>query len=602
MMIPPPWQKRKVREFIDASLNAPIRLRECGPGSPELGGAGRPHLVPGLLSRCPEPLGGVFCFPESERQLMNGLDNKRSARTMQLLLLLSVSVPSFMINLDANIVAVSLPSIARSLHAGFVAIEWVVSGYTLTFGCLVLPAGALADRYGRKRFLLLGVGIFTVGSLLCAVAPSVVVLNSARVLQGAGAGLQLSASLALLSHEFNGADRARAFAFWGMMVGTAIVLGPIAGGITTQTFGWEWAFCINPPIGLGLIILVLRFAPESADPAADHIDVPGFILFSSGVFALTLALISGNAHGWSSSLVVVTFVCAVALLSGFVVAEARQRRPMVDLHLFGRPTFVGANIAALAFAATLLTMLTYLPIYFQGALGCAPLQAGLLILPLGALLVIVPRLVAVHLTHRLSGRTLLTAGLSLVAVGLVALAIAAPLFSYVTLIPGLIAAGTGAGVLNSEVVKVGMTVIPPERAGMASGVSGTVRFTGIVIGFAALGAVFAGRVTSVLHSEVGSLGATLSSGRISHAALARSVIAGNLTGAVSSAPETARPSLHSLVMTSFGEGFQAILLVAAAFAAISALLTWALVRQQDTTPVERKIRTRPLDAINLVKN
>lgn len=545
----------------------------------------------------------VGCLvPDLERQLMNRLYKKGSARTMQLLLLLSVSVPSFMINLDANIVAVSLPSIARSLHANFAAIEWVVSAYTLTFGCLVLPAGALADRYGRKRFLLFGVGIFTVGSLLCAAAPSVVVLNSARVLQGAGAGLQLSASLAILSHEFNGADRARAFAFWGMMVGIAIVLGPITGGITTQTFGWEWAFCINPPIGLGLILLVLRLVPESADPSADHLDVRGFVLFGIGAFALTLALISGNSHGWSSWLVVVAFGCAVALLVGFVLVEARQRTPMVDLHLFRRPTFVGANIAALAFAATLLTMLTYLPIYFQGALGCTPLQAGLLILPLGVLLVIVPRLGAVHLAHRLSGRALLTTGLSLVAVGLVALAIAAPLFSYVTLIPGLLAAGTGAGVLNSEVVKVGMTVVPPKRAGMASGLSGTVRFTGIVIGFAALGAVLAGRITSVLRSGLEGFGATLSGGRIDRAAFVQSVIAGDLKGAVSSAPDSARTSLHALVMTSFGEGFQAILLVAAAFAAISALLTWALVRQQDTTPVERKSRTRPLDAVTLVRD
>lgn len=533
---------------------------------------------------------------------MNRPYKKHSARATQLLLLLSSSVPSFMINLDANIVAVSLPSIARSLHADFAAIEWVVSAYTLTFGCLVLPAGASADRYGRKRFLLLGVGVFTVGSLLCAAAPSVVVLNSARVLQGVGAGLQLSASLAILSHEFNGADRARAFSFWGMMVGIAIALGPIVGGITTQTFGWQWAFCINPPIGLALILLVLRFVPESVDPAADHLDIPGFVLFSSSVFALTLALISGNTHGWSSSLVVIAFGCAVALLAGFVVAEARQRRPMVDLHLFRRSTFVGANIAALAFAATLLTMLTYLPIYFQGALGCAPLRAGILILPLGLLLVIVPRLVAVHLAHRLSGRTLLTTGLSLVPVGLVALAIAAPLFSYVTLIPGLLAAGTGAGVLNSEVVKVGMTVIPPERAGMASSVSGTVRFTGIVIGFAALGAVFAGRITSVLGSGLESFGGTLSGGHIDRTAVVRRVIAGDLTSAVSSAPETARVSLHSLVSTSFGGGFEAILIVAAAFAAISALLTWALVRQQDTTPVERKIRTRPLDAVTLARD
>src|SRR5262245_34396708 len=167
---------------------------------------------------------------------MRVAETLHSQQMRRFLLLLCLSVPSFMINLDATVVAVSLPSIARSMHADFAAMEWIVSAYTLTFGCLVLPAGALADRFGRKRFLLLGLGIFAVASLLCSAAPSLAVLNGARALEGVGAALQLSASLAILSHEFNGADRARAFGFWGATVGVAIMAGPIAGGIITQTF------------------------------------------------------------------------------------------------------------------------------------------------------------------------------------------------------------------------------------------------------------------------------------------------------------------------------------------------------------------------------
>lgn len=519
----------------------------------------------------------------------------------QLALLLCVSVPSLMINLDANIVAVSLPAIARSMHADFAAIEWVVSAYTLTFGCLVLPAGALADRYGRKRCLLLGIGIFTFSSLLCGLATSVPHLIAARAVQGVGAALQLSASLAILSRAFDGAERARAFAFWGMMVGIAIATGPIAGGIVTQTLGWQWAFRINIAIGTGVIPLAVYAVPGSTRPDANHVDVPGFVLFSGGVFALTLALISGNGRGWSSAPVLLAFGVATLLLAGFVVAEARQRRPMVDLHFFGRPTFLGANIAALAFAATLLTMLTYLPIYFQAALGSGPLKAGLLMLPLGMPLVTVPPLVAAHLSHRLSGRGLLTMGLSLVALGLVTLAVTVPFFNYLTLIAGLLIAGTGAGVLNSEVVKVGMTVIPPEHAGMASGISGTVRFTGLVIGFAALGAVLAGRATAALNSGLDRLDPTAVAA-VDHAALVRKVVAGDLSGAVSTVPEGVRSSLDTVVMTSFGKGYQAMLLVATVFAALSTLLTWTLVRQQDTTPVDRKSRTLSSDATNSTRD
>ena len=264
---------------------------------------------------------------------------------------------------------------------------------------------------------------------------------------------------------------------------------------------------------------------------------------------------------------------------------------MVDLHLFRRPTFLGANVAALSFAVTLLTMLTYLPMYFQNALGFRPQQAGLLMLPLVVPLFVVPRLVAVHLAHRLSGRTLLTAGLLLVSAGLIALAIAAPFLSYVALIAGLVVAGTGAGVLNGEVVKVGMTVIPPERAGMASGVSGTVRFTGIVIGFAALGAVLTARIKAVMNAGLNCLSHSAGAGRIDHLALVRNVVAGNVPGAVSSVPAVSRNALHSLALASLGTGFQAILFTAAAFAAVSALLTWALVRREETAAVERKSRT-----------
>jgi EmrB/QacA subfamily drug resistance transporter len=497
----------------------------------------------------------------------------------RLVVLLCVSVPSFMINLDANIVAVSLPSIANSLKASFADIEWVISAYTLTFASLVMPSGALADRYGRKRMLLFGLAIFTVASFVCGAAPNALWLNGARAVQGVGAALQLSSALATLSHAFRGAARARAFAFWGSVIGIAISLGPIAGGFITQHFGWEWAFYVNIPVGVVMIALTLYAVDESRDPDATRIDILGVVTFTSFLFLITLALITGNRRGWSDTRILIEFALAAVLFALFITVELMQRRPMLDLSFFLRPTYIGSSIAGLALAASLLTMLTYLPMYFQTGLRYAPQGAGLLMLPMAVPLFFVPRLVAAHLTHRYSGRALLTAGLVFVAAGMAWMAIEAPRFDYVSMLGGMLLAGIGAGLLNGESAKVGMTVIPPQRAGMASGIGGTLRFTGIVVGFAVLGAILFARVSSTV--DAGLMGDAAPD----RAALVHSIAAGDLSGAgFNSASQAA---LRELALRSFGNGYQAIMFAAAIFAALSAILTWLLVHPAETAPLPR---------------
>jgi EmrB/QacA subfamily drug resistance transporter len=487
-----------------------------------------------------------------------------------ILVLLCVSIPSFMINLDSNIVAVSLPSIAHSLRADFSAIEWVISAYTLTFASLVLPAGALADRYGRKQMLVLGLAVFSLASFLCGATQNLSVLNAARALQGVGAALQLSAALAILSHQFHGPVRARAFVFWGSVVGVAITLGPVAGGFITEQFGWQWAFYINIPVGAAMIALTIFAVKESRDPHARRIDFLGVLAFSSALFLVTLALIEGNHEGWSSHAIQLEFASAVVLFLLFVVAENSQERPMLDLTFFRNPTYLGANIAGLAFAACLLTMLTYLPIYFQSGLRQTPQTAGFLMLPMAIPLFVVPRIVVAHLSHRLSGRALVALGLALVSGGLFWMGIEAPRFDYLAMIWGMLVTGLGAGVLNGEVAKIGMTVIPPERAGMASGVSGTVRFSGIVVGFAVLGAILFARISSTVLTGLPNASASEGIGLI------RDIAAGDLSGGLSDA--VPRAVLKALAMRSFGDGYRAILLAAAAFAALSAVLSWLLIR------------------------
>ncbi len=496
----------------------------------------------------------------------------------KLLVLLSVSIPSFMINLDSNIVAVSLPSIAASLHADFAASEWVINAYTLTFASLVMPAGALADRYGRKRTLLAGLALFTFASLICGVAPSVSILNAARAAQGVGAAFQLSAALAILSHSFRGAERARAFAFWGSVIGFAITLGPVAGGLITQTVGWKWAFYLNVPVGVAIMAIVLGSARESRDPEAARLDAPGLLSFSASLFLLTLGLISGGHRGWTSAPVLGELVGAAGLFAAFLILEARQSRPMLDLRIFRHRTYVGANITSLTFAACFLTMLTFLPLYFQGGLRASPIRAGLLMLPMAIPLFAMPRLVSAHIAHRLSGRALLTIGLSLVSIGLLWMALAAPSLRYDSMLAGMLVAGCGAGILNGETPKVSMTVIPPERAGMASGVGGTIRFSGIVIGFAALGAVLYQHVASVIGAGLGPEHSAAAS------ALARAVASGKLAAGGDVA----------LATRAFGSGYEAMLLAAASVTTLATAISWLCVRTEDTRPVASGTPGRPL--------
>ena len=505
-------------------------------------------------------------------------------RYRPLLVLICSSAPSFMLQLDTNIVAVSLPSISASLKANFAGIEWVVTAYTLSFASLLLPAGALADRFGRKRVLIIGLGVFTAASFFCGAAPNLATLIAARAFQGVGAAMQLSAALATLSSFFKGDERARAFAFWGSVVGAGIAMGPIVGGLITQTFGWEWAFYINLPVGMITLALVAAIVTDTRDPDAVRFDLPGVSTFSAFLFLTTLALISGNHDGWTSPHILAEGIGALLFLVLFIIVEKREARPMVDFVFFRRPTYLGANLAQFTFAASLLTMLTFIPIYFQHALGLSPRQSGLAMLPMALPLLFVPRIVTVQLSHRLTGRTLLTIGLALVSIGLAFVALVTGNGDYRWMLVGMLITGLGAGLLNGETTKVGMTVIPPERAGMASGISGTMRFTGIVIGFAALGVALFSRISSVITTALPAVDST------ARFEFIREVASGNLSG--NGLTSTATPALRALALESYTKGYATLFAIAAALCLVATVLTWWLVRDADTQPIaKRQLRT-----------
>ncbi|WP_202639031.1 MFS transporter [Bradyrhizobium sp. CCBAU 051011] len=351
----------------------------------------------------------------------------------KLRMLLCCAGAPFLIMLDTNIVAVSLPSIARDLKGGFTDVEWVVSAYILPFAALLMPAGALADRLGRRRMLILGLSIFTFASFLCGAAPDLLTLNAARAWQAVGAALQLTSSLAVVAQGFEAHERARVYAIWGTVMGMAPPLGPIVGGLVTSYLGWRWAFYINLPLSAGLIALALTSVGESRDPKASGLDYLGIVLFGAGLFSVVWALIDANSVGWESPRTMLRLVVGAILLVAFVFAERRHQRPMIDLSIFRDPTVVGAAVAMLGYAAAAQVMMTILPLYLQDAFVLSPAIAGLAMTPFALPLLIGPS-IGGRLAASMSSRAILCFGLGLVAIGM-----------FIT--------GSGAGLLNSETAK-----------------------------------------------------------------------------------------------------------------------------------------------------
>jgi len=403
--------------------------------------------------------------------------------------LLAVCVGTFMLLLDVTIVNTALPYIERSLGASFTDLQWVIDAYALSLAALLLTGGSLADLLGRRRIFVAGLVVFTAASLACGLAESPLMLNLSRAVQGTGAAFMFATSLALLASAFHGPDRGTAFGLWGATTGAAVAIGPLVGGALTQAFGWEFIFFVNVPIGIGAIALTLAKVDESHAPAGGRIDWAGLVTFSGGLFCLIFALIRGNAEGWSSALIVGLLVAALILLVAFVLVEARSAQPMLDLSLFKSPTFNGASLAAFALSASMFAMFLYLTLYIQNSLGYSALEAGLRFLPTTLLAFFIAP-ISGKLADRYGVRWFIAGGLVLVGLGLLLMRDIGPGDDWTAMLAGFMVAGGGIGAVNPALATAAISVVEPQRAGMASGINSTFRQVGIATGTAALGAVF----------------------------------------------------------------------------------------------------------------
>src|SRR3954466_11867462 len=332
--------------------------------------------------------------------------------------LLARTTGPFMLLLDITVVNVALPSIRDDLGASFTDLQWVIDAYALTLAALVLTAGSLADRLGRRRGFAIGLGIFSFASLLCALSPDPTFLNLSRALQGVGGAIMFAVSLALLVQEFPaGRERGTAMGIYGASIGVAVAVGPLIGGGLTDTLGWQSIFYLNVPIGLAAIAITYLKLRESRDPNATKIDWPGVGTFSGALFLLVLALVRGNDEGWGSTLIVSLFAGAAVLMVAFIVIERRVAQPMLPLELFRRPAFTGVQLAAFAVSGSMFALFLYLTLYLQSFLGYSPIDAGLRYLPITLASFIVAPLAGMALA-KVQARWLMSAGLALTGVGL----------------------------------------------------------------------------------------------------------------------------------------------------------------------------------------
>jgi EmrB/QacA subfamily drug resistance transporter len=488
--------------------------------------------------------------------------------------LIAVCAGIFMLLLDVTIVIVAQPAIQDGLHASFSDVQWTLDAYALTLAALLLTSGSLADRYGRKRLFSIGLTIFTLGSLLCGLAANPLMLILSRSGQGVGGAMMFATSLALLGNSFRGRERGMAFGVWGAVVGVSTALGPVLGGVITTDWNWRGIFLVNVPVGVFALAVTVWRVTESRSPHPAPPDWAGFALFTAGLVALIYGLIRAGENSWSDAGVIGCLAAGVVLIAAFLVVEGRVAHPMFDLSLLRVPTFTGSSVAAFAMNGSLYAVLLYFVIYLQDVLGYSALGAGLR-LAIISVAQLATSVLAGRFSQRVPARWLIGPGLLLVGIGLIITAGLTGDSAWTHLIPGFVVAGLGSGLVNPPLASTAIAVVPPEKAGMASGVNATFRQVGIATGIAALGSIF----TSVIQSHLAAALPPSLAG--STARIVTAVRQGSVGQVLASVPAADRAAVGGALRSSFAAALNDLLYVTAGLAIVGAVCAALLIRPRD---------------------
>ncbi len=465
------------------------------------------------------------------------------------------------INLDLTILNIALPAISAALHAGTSDLQWLVDAYTLVFAGVMLPAGLLGDRLGRKRLLLAGLAVFLAASLWCALSVSAGELIAARALMGLGAGIVFPLSLAVVSAAFGDADRPKAIGILTAGIALGLPLGPVLGGVLLQHFSWHSVFWINVPAACITLAAGAVLMPESRNPAARPVDVPSALLGPAAVTCLVWGCISGQEHGWTAPATWTLLAGSVVLLGAFAVRERRSRNPVIDPALLRDKRFVWGTAASVAVSVALYGILFVTPQYLQSVVGDGPASAGLRLLPMMAGLLVAGG-AADQVVRAAGTRMTVAAGLALLAAGLAVLSQIHLSTGYAVVAAGLALCGLGTGAAMSAAMNAVMAAAGGDEAGIGASANSALRQVGGAIAVAVLGGVLSATYVRDLRAAL----ATLPTG---YAAAAR----GSVTQAAEIADRlrSGGPALRAAAGTAFLHGMNTVMLICAT-AAVAAIL------------------------------
>lgn len=425
---------------------------------------------------------------------------KSPSQSRNSLALVAVCLSALMLGLEITSIPSILPTLEQVLPADFRQLQWIMNAYTIAMCAVLMAMGTFGDRYGRKRIFMAGIVVFGVSSLICGLATSAPLLIAARFIQGISAAAMLACQVAVLSHQFrNGSERSKAFSWWGIIFGIGLGFGPIIGGAISVLASWEWVFLIHSVLAVATFVFAQKGVEESFDPYAAHIDFAGIITLSLGVFGIVYLITQGKELSLARPQEPLILILSAISLFMFVVIEKRADHPMFDFSVFRVRKFSGALLGSSGMNFSFWPFVVYLPLYLQSVLGYGVVASGLTVLAYTVPTIVVPPL-AERLLQRRGPGFVIPLGLFTIGLGFILIhsVVGTTVVSWLTLLPGCLIAGIGLGLTNTPVTNTATAALPPERAGMASGMDMSARMISLAVNIALMGFILMSGVSSYL--------------------------------------------------------------------------------------------------------